>query len=187
MLLLYCTIAVLNAQIYPSDLYGAGLARTSPIGQDLPENGAPGNARCGQHQHKIANLTPDLADVEAVQRKVDGRKRARRVGRVATLQRGPRVRGRRARGESSYCKHFSVTKCAGGENIRRGPWRREGTRAVAQAGWRERARAGGECTERCEQQQGGGGHGRSRGQSRSVDRRGQLDLFCSDLDAADDT
>ena len=36
-------------------------------------------------------------------------------------------------------EHFSVSKWAGGENIRRGPWRREGTRAVAQAGGRERA------------------------------------------------
>ena len=40
------------------DLYWTGLDRTSPIGQDLLENGAPRNARCGQDQHRIPNGNP---------------------------------------------------------------------------------------------------------------------------------
>ena len=42
------------------DLYWTGLDRTSPIGQDLLENGAPRNARCGQDQHRIPNGNPDM-------------------------------------------------------------------------------------------------------------------------------
>ena len=40
------------------DLYWTGLDRTSPIGQDLLENGAPRNARCGQDKHRIPNGNP---------------------------------------------------------------------------------------------------------------------------------
>jgi hypothetical protein len=40
------------------DLYWTGLAKTSPIGQDLLENGALRNARCGQDQHRIPKVTP---------------------------------------------------------------------------------------------------------------------------------